>query len=203
MAAWANKIWRTAGPTVPVDCTILDANSRQSLVTARALGRAGLSVALVETEERVATDPVLSLVLRHIPHGPAQHPQEVGDDFGEAVLDLLERQPTTVLIPALDASIAALRPHRGRIEALTTLALASEASLCFANDKTKTLGLAEGLGLRIPRSTIIDKPSEVVDALAHTGLPAVIKPAQSWVWGETSGSRLLARDVLENAEQKP
>jgi predicted ATP-grasp superfamily ATP-dependent carboligase len=166
---------------------------------ARTLGRAGLSVALVETEDE--SPPIPSFHSSYVTsRAVLPSIRTKSDDFGEAVLDLLERQPTTVLIPAVDASIAALRPHRGRIEARTSFALASEAGLGVANDKTKTLALAERLALRIPRSTIIDKPSEVVDALAHTGLPAVIKPAQSWVWGDTSGSRILAREVMDKCE---
>jgi len=166
---------------------------------ARALGRAGLSVALAETEDELP--PIPSFHSSYVTSRTVLPSIRMrSDQFGEAVLELLERQPTTVLIPALDASIAALRPHRGRIEARTSLALASEAGLCVANDKTKTLALAEGLGLRIPRSTIIDRLSEVVDALAHTGLPAVIKPAQSWVWGDDSGTRLLAREVMDERE---
>ena len=199
MAAWASKIRGSARAKAPVDCTILDANSRQSLVMARVLGRAGLNVALVETEDE--SPPIPSFHSSYVTSRTVLPSIRTrSDDFGEAVLDLLERQPTTVLIPALDASIAALRPLRGRIEARTRFALASEAGLCVANDKTKTLALAEGLGVRVPRSTIIDKPSEVVDAIAHTGLPAVIKPAQSWVWGDVSGSRLLAREVLDKDE---
>jgi predicted ATP-grasp superfamily ATP-dependent carboligase len=199
MGAWEWTPQESARRAVTIDCTILDANSRQSLVMARMLGRAGLSVALVETEDESSPIPAF--------HSSYVHSRAVlpsirarSDDFGEAVLDLLVRQPTRVLVPAVDASIAALRPYRTRIEARTRLALASEASLDVANDKTRTLALAQQLGLRIPRSEIIDRPSQVADALAETGLPAVIKPAQSWVWGDTFGNRILSREVVNQAE---
>jgi len=202
MEARKHRLHRARGSTrstALLDCTILDANSRQSLLTARTLGRAGLSVALAETEDESPPIPafrssyaVSSAVLPSIRKG--------SDDFVEALLSLLERQPTRVLIPTLDASIAALRPQRARIEARTRLALASEASLSVANDKTKTLALADQLGLRTPRSTIIDKPNQLADALAETGLPAVIKPAQSWVWGDAFGNRISSHEVIDLAE---
>jgi predicted ATP-grasp superfamily ATP-dependent carboligase len=60
--------------------------------------------------------------------------------------------------------------------------------------------LADQLGLRTPRSTIIDKPNQLADALAETGLPAVIKPAQSWVWGDAFGNRISSHEVIDLAE---
>jgi predicted ATP-grasp superfamily ATP-dependent carboligase len=166
---------------------------------ARALGRAGLKVALVETRDESPSIPSFRSAYA-TSHAVMPSIRMRPDAYAEGVLELLERQPSTVLLPTQDGSIAALRPHRARIEARTTLALASEASLCVANDKTKTLELAEQLDIRTPRSTIIGKPNEVVDALAHTGLPAVIKPAQSWVWGDIAGSRILAREVMSTRE---
>jgi predicted ATP-grasp superfamily ATP-dependent carboligase len=121
-------------------------------------------------------------------------------DYTDAVLGLLDRQPSRVLIPAVDASIAALRLQRTRIEGRTRLALASEAALDVANDKTKTIDLAGQLGIRTPRSAVIGEPGQLADALAVTGLPAVIKPAQSWVWGDAAGSRVLAEEVVDATE---
>ena len=182
-----------------VDCTILDANSRQSLVMARVLGRAGLRVALAETADESPPIPafhssycVSRTVLPSIRNSP--------DAYVAAVLDLLERQPTKVLIPALDASIAALRLQRSSIEGRTRLALASETGLDVANDKSKTLALATKFNIRTPRSTLIESPSQLAAALADTGLPAVIKPATSWVWNGASGSRVLSKEVVDPAE---
>jgi len=63
-------------------------------------------------------------------------------------LDLIERRPTTVVVPSTDASIAALRPRWTLIEQHSALALASQPALDLANDKARTLALAAQVGIR-------------------------------------------------------
>ena len=42
-------------------------------------------------------------------------------------------------------------------------------------------GLAEHLGVGVPRSSHVTRPEQVADALEIVGLPAVVKPMESWV----------------------
>jgi len=122
------------------------------------------------------------------------------DEFAAAVLDLIERRPTTVVVPSTDASIAALRPRRTLIEQRSALVLAWEPTLDLANDKARTLALAAQVGIRTPRSVTVEAPDQVLGALAEVGLPAVLKPTRSWVCARDVGSRVVPRDVINVAE---
>ena len=192
----------TLGSCDKADCLILDANHRQALVVARSLGRAGLSVALAESSDEHALHAPIPAFSSAFSAGTTILPSmsREPDGFAAAVLDLIERRPTTVVVPSTDASIAALRPRRTLIEQRSALALASEPALDLANDKARTLALAAQVGIRTPRSVTVEAPDQVVGALAEVGLPAVLKPTRSWVCAHDVGSRVVPRDVINVAE---
>jgi len=48
------------------------------------------------------------------------------------------------------------------------------------------LEIAKQLGLGVPRAVTITSVSEVGAALHEIGLPAVVKPVESWLWGKQS-----------------
>ena len=168
-----------------IDALVLDGNLRQSLVTTRSLGQAGLRVGVVEVH----------------PHAPALRSRwctaggVVSDRSGERdafvddVIAFATDHDAKVIITSHDGSIEALRPRRDEVERHARLALASEAALTVAVDKRRTLELAKRLGVGVPRSVEIGAESEVAAAVGEVGLPAVVKPVTSWVWA-AAGSRL-------------
>jgi len=183
-----------------VDCLVLDANMRQSLAVARSLGRAGRSVSMAESSDEWGT-PIPAFSSTFVSSTAALPSlRSAPDSYAAALLELLDRRPAKVVVPTMDGSIAALRPFRERIEKETALALAPEAALDIANDKTRTLAVAEELGFRTPRSVIIDTPDALAGAFAQVGLPAVIKPNQSWVRGASVWKRVVPHDVLDVPE---
>jgi predicted ATP-grasp superfamily ATP-dependent carboligase len=186
------------GPCDKADCLILDANHRQALVVARSLGRAGLSVTLAESSDEESLHAPIPAFYSTFSAGSTTLPSmsREPDLFAAAVLDLIERRPTTVVVPSTDASIAALRPRRTLIEERSALALASEPALDLANDKARTLALAREVGIRTPRSVTVEAPEQVLGALAEVGLPAVLKPTRSWVCAGDVGCRVVPRDVI-------
>lgn len=179
-----------------LDALVLDARQRQALVCVRALGRSGLRVGAVEctTEAPAFSSRWCSL-------------RAVVPDFAEdsrayvnALLGLLERYPTSVLIPLHDGSIEALRAHRTEIERWAALALASESALQTVVSKARTLEIATPLGLEVPKSLAISDSGEVREALREIGYPAVIKPVQSWVQRAGTGTRVACQSVLNDYE---
>jgi len=169
-----------------IDALILNAGVRQSLMAVRSLGRRGLRVAAALGAP--STD------------APAFSSRWCGEairfdapDASDAYLALLEAWLTRtgggarVVIPAHDGTIAMLRAHRARLERTTRLALAGEAALAVAVNKERTLAAATRVGLRVPREVVIRTMADLPAALAHIGLPAVIKPAESWVGAEGAG----------------
>jgi predicted ATP-grasp superfamily ATP-dependent carboligase len=164
---------------------ILDADLRQSLVTARSLGRAGVRVLLAETNTLAPAFASRWSV------GGALVPDVAEDatQFVDRVIALCESIGRPVLITAHDGSIEALRARRDDVERVATLALAAEHSLALAIDKRTTLAAAERIGLNVPPGRTVTELTAIGDALEAVGLPVVIKPAVSWVDGGQTGWR--------------
>jgi predicted ATP-grasp superfamily ATP-dependent carboligase len=182
-------------PATHVDALVLDASLRQSLVTVRSLGRRGCSVAALETCSDVPA--FASRWCR----------QEFVSGTGhatEAYLDCLEqalaRTGARVLVASHDGTIALLRRHRARLEQRARVALAGEPALAVAVNKERTLAVAARLGIAVPPSVLVRGPGEVDRAVATIGLPAVIKPVESWVGGKTQGVRVASHLVITPEE---
>jgi predicted ATP-grasp superfamily ATP-dependent carboligase len=104
-----------------------------------------------------------------------------------------------VVLPTGDESIAALAPHRERFAELgCVLAVASDAALEIANDKSRTLEIAAKLGIDYPRSVEVAGVAELRRAEAEFGYPFVVKPTMSWT-GKT-GVRVAPVEVIDEAE---
>ena len=125
------------------------------------------------------------------------------DGFVDAVLGVVEQTSANLVMPMQDGSLQALRARRSELERRVVLPLASESALDIAVSKARTLGLAAELGIPIPRSLRVTDFSELAAALREVGLPAVIKPEQSWVERDGSGVRLssTAISTLEEAQR--
>jgi predicted ATP-grasp superfamily ATP-dependent carboligase len=164
--------------TTPIDVLVLNASLRQSLVTVRSLGRRGLAVAAVDT---------LADVPAFRSRWCRSHSTVAIDEATPASVasleQLVDRLGARVLIPCHDGTVALLRPHRARLEQRVRIALASEPAISVAVNKDRTLALAQRLGIGVPRSVSLTKVSQVPSALAEIGLPAVVKPTESWLPG--------------------
>jgi predicted ATP-grasp superfamily ATP-dependent carboligase len=167
--------------TTPIDVLVLDARLRQSLVTVRSLGRHGLAVAAVDT---MADVPAFRSRW-------CRSHSALPTGFSVASLEqLVERLGARVLIPCHDGTVALLRHHRARLEQRTRIALASEPAISVAVNKDRTLALARRLGVSVPRSLSLTRVSDVPSALTEIGLPAVVKPTESWLpGGREDGTR--------------
>ena len=94
----------------------------------------------------------------------------------------MEHTKVRVLIASSDSTIALIRQYRDRLGKHTAIALAQDPALAIAVNKEQTLEIAKQLGLNIPRGVTVSSVSEVTAALNEIGLPAVIKPIESWLW---------------------
>jgi predicted ATP-grasp superfamily ATP-dependent carboligase len=160
---------------------VLDGRQRQSLVAVRSLGRAGLRVGVAEVGSAPPSAASRWCLAREcLPKVDGE-----ADAFVQSLQKIVGRRSPTVLIPAHDATVEALRTCRDRLEA--TVALASETALEVAVDKERTVALADLLGIARPRTAVVRDPSEVDGALAEIGTPVVVKPSCSWA---PSGRRL-------------
>jgi predicted ATP-grasp superfamily ATP-dependent carboligase len=176
----------------PYDALILDAQCRQSLVAVRSLGRRGLRVAALETCGGVPT--FVSRWCKERLGAPAFAPSPL--PYLTYLEWALERAPGSVLIPSRDGTVDLLRQHRARLERRACLAVAQEPALATAINKAQTFAIARRLGVGVPRSAHVEGVSDLPAALHDIGLPAVIKPVESWVRGARGGNthRLSAGD---------
>jgi predicted ATP-grasp superfamily ATP-dependent carboligase len=185
----------THRPSREFDALVLNATLRQSLVTVRSLGGRGLQVAATGTHPNT---PALSS--RWCQQGFVFPPEDAVGAYLAVLEDWLERNGARVLFASNDATIALLRPHRARFERRVRLALANELPLAIAINKERTLAVARHLGLLVPRGVVVREVGDVSVALREIGLPAVIKPCESWLWDGREGARLTAQLVATPAE---
>jgi predicted ATP-grasp superfamily ATP-dependent carboligase len=186
------------------DVLILDAALRQSLVAVRSLGHRGRRVAALEVSdilEKLKYIPTFSsrwCLQSYI----APEFQRETRPFITYLLELIETTGVSVLIPSADGSLATLRQYREVIEQRARLAIAKESALDAAINKDQTLEIATRLGLGVPRGVVLKSVSEVGEAIHDIGLPAVVKPAESWLWGEQHGVRLICMLVTTPDEAR-
>jgi predicted ATP-grasp superfamily ATP-dependent carboligase len=180
-----------SAPAQPLDVLLLDAQSRQALACLRAYARAGMRVGAVACSADAAGAPSFRsrwCVLQAVTPDFAAD----ANAYVDALLALLREHPTRMVLPGHDGSIEALRPRRAEVERLTALPLAAEAALDVAVSKARTLALAESLGIATPRSVLVDDLADVPAALRLVGVPAVVKPVQSWVERDGVGTRITS-----------
>jgi predicted ATP-grasp superfamily ATP-dependent carboligase len=183
------------------DILILDASMKQSLASVRSLGRAGLRVAAGESTAQF--DPAVplptfrsryclrTLVLPDLVTDPRA--------FSAAVIEFARAHSPRVVLPTGDVTIGVLRQYRQQLAELgCVLALASESALDIANDKDRTLVLAEELGILQPKSLRISAVGDLESAVNEFGFPFVLKPTVSWAEGMED--RLFPVDVVDQNE---
>jgi predicted ATP-grasp superfamily ATP-dependent carboligase len=190
---------------VTYDALVLDAKLRQSLMTVRSLGRRGMRVAAMEVSSLMEKS-------KHVPAFSSQwcRGAYVAPAYGQQtepflnyLIQFLHNSGARTLISSSDGTVAVLREHRAKIEQQgTRVALAKEAALAIAISKDRTLEVAERLGVGIPRSVMVKSVSDVAEAIREIGLPAVLKPTESWVWGGQQGVRLICKLVTTPDEAR-
>ena len=182
--------------TTEYHALILDARLRQALVTVRSLGVRGRQVVALE---HTTVPTFASRWCQRSIVCPADEGTEDYLTFLERVVDQTGVQ---VVIPSSDGTIALLRQHRARLERHVHLAIASEPAMSIAVNKEQTLAVAKQLGLGIPEGVTVRTLDEIPEALRDVGLPAVVKPVESWLWGDEQGTRLVSRLVTTTEEAR-
>jgi predicted ATP-grasp superfamily ATP-dependent carboligase len=194
-ASPAQHSGNTARTKSTFDALVLDANARQSLVAIRSMGRRGLSIAALET---FGSAPAFSS--RWCREGFVSRGGYATDSYLRDIEAILDHQEASILIPSHDGTIALIRQYRAQLERLTGVALASEPALSIAVSKERTLAIAKELGLAVPPSVVVATKEDVPAAIREIGLPAVLKPNESWIGPAGQGIRLASRIVASLSE---
>jgi predicted ATP-grasp superfamily ATP-dependent carboligase len=183
------------------DILILDAEHKQSLAAARSLGRAGLRVAMGESLALYRESPPLPAFCSRYCARAVVLPSHADDldAYVAAIFDFVREHPTSVILPAGDATCLALMPHRRQLAELgCVVALPGNAALEIALDKSRTLALASELGIAYPQSVPIATVEQLSVAIADFGFPFVLKPTVSWT--AQRRERVLPVEVIDKGE---
>lgn len=186
---------------ISYDVLVLDAFLRQALVSIRSLGRRGLRTAALDSN---GAAPAFSS--RWCQHGFVCPACEATDGYLDYLEQLIELTGAQVLIPSSDSTVALLRQYRKRLEKRIHIALAQEPALELAVNKKQTLEIANRLGFSVPHGILVRSIDEVKEALREVGLPAVVKPIESWIWQEntvknTHGGKRIASQLVTTAAE--
>jgi predicted ATP-grasp superfamily ATP-dependent carboligase len=177
---------------VSLDVLVLDAHQRQALVCVRALGRAGLRVGALDVKARAPAFNSRWCRRSQVVPSYVSDPEA----FVNAVADAALSTGARAVLPLHDGAIDAIRRYRASLDGIG-LALASERALDIAISKARTLELARSLGVPVPESVEVTSVRDARSAIAHVGLPAVVKPIESWVDNTQRGVRLVSSAVLD------
>lgn len=178
---------------------VLNAQARPSLVAVRSLGRRRLRVAALEapTSSRIPT-----FSSRYCHHKIISPLYRNTQEYVCYLDQLLDSSAVRVVIPTADSNVALLRAYREQLQPHASLAIAKEPALVVAVSKERTLEVARQLGLRVPRSLTLGGIHEVEAAIGEIGLPAVVKPDESWVENEQQGLRIISQLVTTTGEAR-
>lgn len=179
------------------DVLVLSARQRQSLVAIRSLGQRGLRVAALETPACPAPPAFASRWCHQKIINPTY--QDAREELA-SFQRLLVSTGARVVIPTADSDVALLRRYREQTGNEAGLAIARESALAIAVSKERTLEVAARLGLRVPRGVTLGSVDEVGAAVREIGLPAVVKPDESWLQHERQGVR-VASQLVTTAEE--
>ena len=199
-----SKAQHSGRNTRPCDVLVLDARLRQSLVTLRSLGKRGKHLAALEFSNNLADSLAVpafsSRWCRQSFVAPAY--EESTEPFFTYLEKVLDLTGARVIITSSDGTVEALRKYRNQLEPRVRIALAKQSALDIAINKDQTLEIAARLGIGTPPGVNLGSVDEVTAAVREISLPAVVKPIESWVWGEQKGSRLTCRLVTTPDEAR-
>ena len=199
-----NHNFRVQGHLDTFDVLVLDAKLRQSLVTVRSLGSRGMRVAALEVANNLQKAKSVPTFSSRWCHRSGIMPayEQNAEPFLAYLQQFVDTIGAKVLITSSDGTLAVLREYRALFERKTRIALANEAALSIAVNKDKTFEIAERLGIGVPKGVTVVSVSEVTEAIRDIGLPAVVKPVESWLWGEQQGVRLISKLVTTPDEAR-
>jgi predicted ATP-grasp superfamily ATP-dependent carboligase len=157
---------------------VTDGNQRSTLAVVRALGRAGIPVAVGES--RLSS---LAGASRHCTKKICYpSPVEDAERFVAFLRDELRGGAYKVLIPTTDITMQLISSARDSFAPLVRLPFPGADAMQLAQDKRCTILKAREAGIPCPETFMLDDSESVQEVAARIRFPAVIKPRFSRYW---------------------
>jgi predicted ATP-grasp superfamily ATP-dependent carboligase len=157
---------------------VLDGHSAAALAVTRSAGAAGHWVAVAANRGMFAAARLSRFCQISFDYPIST---EDADAFVESVLELVRRYAIDLVVPITDWTIGPISTHRDRFNNLCRLALPSHSALEAASDKYRTVQVAQGLGIEVPKTWLVKSISEL-GAQDHVSVPVVVKDRYSVRW---------------------
>ncbi len=154
---------------------VTDADRGSALAIIRSLGRQGWRVIAADSDPRSLGFRSRYAQDRLLYPAPTVAPQA----FVDTLYDAVREKEIDLVLPVTDEVLHLLAHARARFEEVCQLALADAAALELVTDKSKTLELAERLGVPIPSTRVVQTFEEAREAARSLRCPVVLKPALS------------------------
>ncbi len=154
---------------------VTDADRGSAIAVIRSLGRKGWRVIAADSDPRC-----LGFRSRYVEERLLYpSPSTARDEFVAVLLRAVSEKKIDLIIPVTDMVVHTLAHARVRFEGVCQLALAEATALETVTDKSKTLQLAEQLGVPVPATCVVQTVEEAHNAAATLDWPVVVKPAVS------------------------
>jgi carbamoyl-phosphate synthase large subunit len=105
-------------------------------------------------------------------------PAAAGQDYVNAVMDMVRRHRIDAVIPTADAEFPVLAQHRDEFRSACACAVlvSPPEQLHNFTDKWKTAGILERLAIPAPRTALYQGEAEALEFAARVSYPLVLKP---------------------------
>jgi predicted ATP-grasp superfamily ATP-dependent carboligase len=157
---------------------ILDGHSSAALAFTRSAGRAGHWVAVGANAGMFAAAKLSRYCKLNFSY-PV--PTDDARGFVDAILKFANDQAIDLVVPVTDWTILPLSEHRELFNGTCKIALPSRASIEKVSDKYQTLQIAQSLGIRMPRTWLIESERDF-GFFSTTQFPLVVKDRYSIRW---------------------
>ena len=154
---------------------VLGQGTSSFLTVIRSLGRRGIEV---HTGWCPADCPALKS--RYVARHHAIPPYVEGGDWERELVALVSREHFDLVLPTNEQSLRPLQRHRTKLQEQGRIYLLDDDSFDVIFDKSRSLSLAESLGLRVPRSRIVNDLTDAATLGEEFGWPVVLKPLSSY-----------------------
>lgn len=161
----------TCLPVSKVRVLVMDGRIQSCLPVLKALRQAGHHVTIAES------DPLCAGFFSRYPHRRIRHrdPRRNPEGFLEDLIRHLSTGIYDVLIPILDVTAELVARHKPILEKYVRIPLVDYPTFMLARDKSKTMKLAQRMGIPSPKTYFpdergLDEVAEVID------YPVFIKP---------------------------
>jgi predicted ATP-grasp superfamily ATP-dependent carboligase len=154
---------------------VTDASRGSSIATIRALGRSGYRVLAADHNANS-----LGFRSRYVSRSFV-YPDPRHDSLGfrNTIEHIVESEIVDLVIPVTDLALQPLAAERARFAEKTQLAIPDNEALRVTTDKDLTVALADGLGVPVSPTRVVETLEEARATADEWGWPLVLKPGSS------------------------